>query len=342
MITAYARHGRFRRLGAGVAIALVGMIACGSPEAPPRAPPPPAALPDPPGIAKMAQACAMVSACTHGHDGSPFRDPRSCIDWWLSEPDAKEPLRRCHGEAQTCDQISICVQGGGDTRAAAFCRDRPGVVSGCDGERLVSCGEDDSHPSTVVDCAAMGAACREVRAAGGLVVRACQAPQKCGAGAPETRCDGAGAVISCRDGGYERVACRPGTSCEELHDESGELMASCEALGHVRCDGRAPRRCQDDRLVECDRAGRGSKARVVDCVAQGLRCAGLGPRAACSVPNVDCDRALLPKCEGSSLVFCAAGRLTKLSCTSLGFAGCDPAARGSIAACSGQAGNAKP
>jgi hypothetical protein len=211
-----------------------------------------------------------------------------------------------------------------------------GVVSGCDGDRLVSCGEDDAHPSTVVDCAAIGATCREVKSSGGLVLRACQAPQKCPAGAPESRCDGTGAVISCRDGGYERITCRSGTTCEEQRDESGETTASCEMAGHPRCDARGARRCEDDRLVECERVGRASKAHVTDCVAYGLRCTGHGPRAGCSVPTrVECDKTYLPKCEGGSLVFCAAGRLSRLSCNALGFAGCDPAGRGSIAACAG-------
>jgi hypothetical protein len=285
----------------------------------------------------MAQACVRLSGCTHAAEGSPFRDPAACVDWWLSEPDPNEPLRRCLSAAGSCEQVATCVQGGGDPKAASFCLARPGVVSGCDGDRLVTCGEDDSHPSTVVDCGAMGATCREVKSTGGLVVRACYAPQKCPPGAPDSRCDGQGAAISCRDGAFERITCRGGTTCEEGRDESGEGAASCELRGARRCEGAAFRRCEQDRVVECERGGGGAarrNAKVTDCVAYGLHCTGIGPRAGCSVPSmVECDKAQLPKCDGSSLVFCAAGRQMKLPCPSLGFAGCDPAGKGAMAAC---------
>jgi len=255
----------------------------------------------------------------------------------MAEADPKDPLRKCLGDAQTCEQISVCMHGGGDAKAAAFCQARPGVVSGCDGDRLVSCGEDDAHESSLVDCAAMGASCREVKAAGGLVVRACWSPQKCPAGAPDIRCDGPGTVVSCRDGAYERVTCRPGTTCEEHKDEGGDSAASCELPGRRRCDMKGARHCESDRLVECDRSSNGGhfgSAKVTDCVGVGLRCAGTGPRAGCYVPsNVECDKELLPKCEGGSVVFCAAGRLTKVSCPGIGLGTCDPTAKGPMAAC---------
>jgi hypothetical protein len=222
------------------------------------------------------------------------------------------------------------MHGGGDAKAAAFCAQRPGVVSGCDGDRLVSCGEDDAHESSVVDCAAMGAKCGEVKSSGGLVLRACSSPTKCPASAPDLRCDGTAAIISCRDGAYERVACPAGTKCEEHKDEVGDAAASCELPGRRRCVG-GTRRCEDDRLIECDRG----KAKVTDCIGQGLRCAGIGPRAGCYVPeNVECDKDMLPRCEGASLVFCAAGRLEKVACSELGLGTCDPSARGPFAACS--------
>jgi hypothetical protein len=42
---------------------------------------------------------------------------------------------------------------------------------------------------------------------------------------------------------------------------------------------------------------------------------------------------MLPRCEGGKLAFCAAGRLTRVSCEGLGLGPCDPAARGPMAAC---------
>lgn len=326
-------------LSRGLGAALLVLGACGGQEPPPKPPPAPAPPNDPPVLAQIAAACARVSACTHAHDSPRFRDPGACVDWWLSDPstDAKEgadPLRKCLAEATSCEKVSACMHGGGDARAAAFCAQRAGVVSGCDGDRLVSCAEDDAHESTVVDCAKIGATCREVKAAGGLVVRACWSPQKCPANAPEARCDGSGAVLSCRDGAFERVVCRPGTSCVNRTNEAGEPTASCELPGQRRCDMRGARHCEADRLVECDRTGHYSNVRVTDCVGFGLRCAGVGPRAGCYVPaNVECDKELLPRCEGGAVVFCAAGRLTKVACAGIGLGACDPSAKGPMAAC---------
>ncbi len=323
---------RLRLAGASfVSLLVVG--ACGGQE--PRAVPPPAAPApaDPPALSKMTQACVRIASCTRGGDASRFRDPSACVDWWLAEADPKEPLRKCLGDATSCEQVSACMHGAGDAKVATFCSQKQGVVSGCDGDRLVSCGEDDAHESSVVDCAAIGATCREVKASAGIVVRACWSPQKCPAGAPDSRCEN-GAVVSCRDGAYERVVCRPGTTCEERPSEAGELTASCELPGRRRCDLKGSRYCENDRLVECVRSGSQSTARITDCAGAGFRCTGVGPRAGCSVPPpVECDKEMLPKCEGGSVVFCAAGRLAKVSCSALGLGTCDPAARGPMAAC---------
>lgn len=290
---------------------------------------------DPPALPKMARACVRVASCVRPNSASlgSFRDPGACVDWWLADSDPKEPLRKCLGEATTCEQVSSCMHGGGDARAATFCSQKQGVVSGCDGDRLVSCGEDDTHESTVVDCGAIGATCREVKASGGIVVRACWSPQKCPAGAPDSRCED-GAVVTCRDGAFERASCRPGTACEERPNEAGEVVASCELPGHRRCDLRGARYCENDRLVECNRSGHGLATRVTDCAGFGLRCTGIGPRAGCSVPsNVECDKELLPRCEGSSVAFCAAGRIARVPCGGIGLGSCDPAAKGPMAAC---------
>lgn len=325
-------------------VPLFGVIAvvaaCGGQEPPPQSPStPPVRKSAPSSLQQVAQTCARIASCTHAHDTPRLRDPSACVDWWVSHADAAapEPLQKCLAQATTCDQISTCLHGGGDARAAEFCSKRPGVVSGCEGERLVSCGDDDAQESTVTDCAALGATCREMKAAGGLVIRACFAPQKCPPGSPEARCDGEGAVISCHDGAIERAKCRPGTRCEEHKDESGDATASCQLPGRRRCDLLGARHCEGDRLVECSSQDHFGKVRVSDCAGFGLRCTGTGPRAGCYVPaDVECDKEMLPKCEdrGQALVFCAAGRLTKVACASLGMGSCNEAARGPAAACS--------
>jgi hypothetical protein len=277
---------------------------------------------DPAVIVTASKACARVSACSPR-----FKGPSACVEWWMLG--GSEPLKKCLDAANGCEAVATCLHGGGDAKAAAFCGQR-GVVSGCDGSRLVSCSDDDAHEATVVDCAEMGATCADIKSAGGLVMRACSAPAKCPAGSPDVRCEGANTVISCRDGAYERVVCPAGTKCEEHRDEAGDAAASCVVPGQRRCIGGL-RRCEEDRLIECEHG----KTKVTDCIGQGLHCAGVGPRAGCSVPeNVECDKEMLPRCDGGNVVFCAAGRLEKIPCASLGLGPCDPAAKGAFAACS--------
>ncbi len=326
------------RLQAALSASVIGalLFACGGNEPPAKAPAAPAGRKDPSSLAQVAETCARIASCTHAHDTPRLRDPSACIDWWLAhaDPQAPDPIHRCLTQATTCDQVNVCMHGGGDARAADFCAKRPGVVSGCEGDKLVSCGDDDAQESTVVDCTALGASCREMKSAGGLVIRACFAPQKCPAGAPEARCDGPSAVVSCHDGAIERLACKPGTRCEEHRDESGEATASCALPGRRRCNMLGARHCEGDRLVECSGQDHFGKVRVSDCTGFGLRCNGTGPRAGCYVPaDVEGDKEMLPKCEDGAIVFCAAGRLTKIACSKLGMGSCNPTAHGPVAAC---------
>lgn len=316
------------------------VAACAGTEPPPQAPAPPVAPADPVWIAEAARACARIASCTRSHDSPRLRDPGSCVEWWWGlrgDPKEPDPLQRCLAGATTCEQIETCMHGGGDARAAAFCVQRPGVVSGCDGDRFVSCG-DDEHESTVVDCAALGATCKELRSPGGLVQRGCWSPAKCPPGAPEARCDGASAVVSCHDGILERNVCRGGTTCEDRKDDDAEPTASCAFHGAARCDALFPKRCEGDRLVECAGVARERRLHVVDCARLGLRCSGTGPRTSCWVPaRVECDKDMLPRCEDGAIVFCAAGRLERVACASLGMGACDPAARGTLVACAANA-----
>ena len=70
--------------------------------------------------------------------------------------------------------------------------------------------------------------------------------------------------------------------------------------------------------------------------AEGLTCEGAGPRAACVVHDVDCDRERLPACEGADVSICAAGRLIRVPCARIGMGRCSTA-RGALAACSPKA-----
>lgn len=302
---------------------LLFAVACGGEERDAQTPVVAAARKDPAWLETAADTCEKVASCTSSKDVS------ACVSSWLSQPEA---LRRCIGQAKSCVDVDLCRSGAGDARAAAFCM-KPGMLAGCDGDRLISCSESEA---TVTDCGSLGAKCSEQRLSG-IVVRACFSPEKCPAGAPEARCDGEGAVISCRDGAIDRIACGSGTKCRERTDENGEPSASC-----VLATGTCVRGCNGDRLVDCvsgpneARAfGRG-RAAITDCAAEGLTCSGAGPRAACVVRDVDCDPERLPTCEDGNVAVCAAGRLLRVSCDRIGMGRCS-AAGSALAACSPKA-----
>ncbi len=319
-----------RATGTAMAVVATLLAACGGNEPPPKAPPPPTQQKDPPALRAIGEACARAASCTPR-----FKDAGACAEWWIrgENPSEPDPFRKCLTGAKSCSDVATCLQGGGDARAAAFCKQRPGVVSGCDGERLVSCGDETSQETTVVDCTSLGASCREVKAAGGMVLRGCVSPQKCPSGAPEARCDGAAGVVQCRDGLLERTTCKAGTRCEEHADDNGDPTASCRIPGARRCALLGGRRCEGDHLIACD----GPRFQASDCAGLGLVCTGTGPRASCHVPaNVECDPEMVPRCEGGNLVFCVAGRTMKVGCEAIGMAKCAGRSRGVPAACGAQ------
>jgi hypothetical protein len=263
-----------------------------------------------------------------------LRDPGACVDWWIARVHNEEdPVHKCLEGAQTCEQIGACVHDKPDARAAAYCVGHAGILTGCDGDRLVTCGEDDARESHSEDCAALGAHCEERKIAGGLLVRACFSPRLCPDSAPQARCDG-DSVVTCEDGAVERFACAAGMRCEEQRGADGERMAACVSKEvATRCDEPNSRYCDGNRLVECDLHGRRGETRVIDCGALGLHCHGRGTRAACVTSEGAACEPSIPHCAGDTLGFCAAGHPMRVSCKEIGLGPCDPAARGAEAAC---------
>lgn len=307
--------------------------------APPVSAPPPPPIPltaggTPEWLDEAAARCARIASCSHAHDAPRLRDPSACIDWWIARVRSKtEPIHTCLLDAKTCDDVGVCVREPGNRRAAEYCAAHRGVMTACDGDALVSCSSDDAEESALLDCASLAGKCEE-RRTGGLVVRGCFSPKLCPPGAPDERCDGPGAIVSCHDGAAERVACGPGTRCDQHREGNGELSATCEPIaGHAHCSELGARHCQGDVLVECVVHGHFGDVRVSPCKELGLRCAGSGARAACVIDRaLECE-AGPARCDGESLAFCAAGRMLKVSCGGLGLGPCDPDALGPAAAC---------
>jgi hypothetical protein len=317
-----------------VVAAFVFVIACVKSAPPNTAPTPPTASEAVAQVDLVAGRCAKIASCAHSHDAPRERDPGACVDWWITHVKRSiAPFARCIDTAASCAAIDACLlERVGNATAAAFCRAHPGEQTACDHDHLITCAEDDPAESTVTDCRSVQGTCGENRV-GGLITRGCLSPALCPAGAPEARCDGESAIVSCRDGSVERTACAPGVRCEQQKTTDGVEAALCEPPGHAHCRDIGKSRCDGSRLVQCAPHGHLGEQRVQDCGALGLACDESAGRAWCAVPGVRGCEAGTPRCAGEALQFCAAGHVARVSCTALGFGACDPDAHGLEAAC---------
>ena len=243
-----------------------------------------------------ARICAKVTSCAHPHDAPRDRDPAACFDASMAHPvQESDPLEACILAARGCAAVDACARDRADAPTASYCRSHPGTRTGCDGNHFITCSPDDPAESTAVDCSAFGATCGDLPPAGGLMARGCISPRLCPPGAPEVHCDGALAVVTCRDGATGRTACPAAARCEEHKGNDGAVSAVCESPDH-RDEHAEP----------------------------GVSRAASGPRT--------CEHAS-PQCDGDTLTFCAAGRRFHVSCPQIGLGACDPDAHGVDAAC---------
>jgi hypothetical protein len=152
-------------------------------------------------------------------------------------------------------------------------------------------------------------------------------------GAPEARCDGTGAIITCRDGAAEKTSCAAGVRCLETRPGDGTQSAMCDARDHVHCTTVGASRCDANHLMTCSPHGALGEARVVDCADAGLVCDTAGDHATCAFPGPRACTGSAARCDGDALSFCAAGRPIKVSCPQIGFERCDPDGEALEAAC---------
>jgi hypothetical protein len=281
-------------------------------------------------LAAVARQCARIASCAHSHDMPELRAPGACVDAWI-EREVNDPLLDCLASASSCDAVGACLHEGSDPTSTAFCRTHPGVPSGCDGTRLVVCGDEPGESSTV-DCAGLGATCAALTEAGGLSTHACVDPARCPPELTRVWCDGSSAVLSCHDGEIERTACPSGSVCEAHTERDGDHAAMCEAPGHASCKVVGSRRCEGSRLVLCEAHGHFGHERAVDCAARGLVCSEAPGRAACTDGPAACT-VRQATCEGGALSFCSAGRRIRVECAGLGLGACEAGGRGPVAAC---------
>ncbi len=281
----------------------------------------------------IARKCARIASCAHRHDAPLFRDPATCVEFWLEHlEDTAEPVPPCLSTVATCGDVEACLHGSGDARAAAYCAAHPGVATACDGDALVTCAKDDPNESVRTECASLGAACGETHAAGGLVTRGCLSTSACAADVTRARCDGPGSIIACHDQVLERIPCGPGATCRAHVDDDGEELATCEAPAEVPCDAIGRRACRGGTLVRCEAHGHHGREESVDCAALGLACGDVVGRAACTAGEAACATGA-PRCERDELVFCAAGRTERVACRDIGLGPCETEGKGPVALC---------
>lgn len=314
-----------RRLPPALAL-VAAAFACTPPE------PPRPSVADPSWLGDAVRACALRASCAHGHESGDARDPARCVSAALvGRAAGASSVLGCMARASSCDAIHAC-EAAGDPSARAFCAAHPGQATGCDGNVRVECG-DDANEAERTDCGTLGGTCRLIQHPGGLSENACVSEKLCPASAPESRCDGARAVLTCQDGAADRTVCPAGTTCRVRSETDGSSRASCEVDGAPRCSAPGARYCEGDRLVTCagPRGNDKGTVEVSDCGSFGLRCDGEGKAAGCYVRGVpDCAAEDPARCDDGVLSYCAFGRRVRVACKDIGGASCEG---GAVPAC---------
>jgi hypothetical protein len=106
-------------------------------------------------------------------------------------------------------------------------------------------------------------------------------------------------------------------------DADGEEAATCEGAGEVACPTVGERSCRGTLLVDCVAHGHHAAEAVVDCAALGLACGDASGRPACGVRGATCAETATT-CDRESIVFCAAGRASRVVCSEIGLGPCAP------------------
>jgi hypothetical protein len=314
----------------GAVLAAAAVACAGAASTPPSATVAPIAAAAP--VERVARQCALVASCSDEHDSSSLRTPQACVDWYLVNARDEAPLSECMMKAKNCAAVEACTHARSDAVAEEYCKAHPGVLTACDGSRLISCQGEGAAESVATDCASLGGTCGERRQSG-LVERGCVSPQLCPDGAPDHRCDGEGAVIDCSMGIAERDTCPPSSRCVADHDESGAPTARCRSASGRDCTMGGAAFCEGDVAYACVQSGRFRGLHSADCGAFGLACSVRSGRVVCTRRGEAACTAGAASCAGDELVFCAAGQPLRVSCKDLGFAGCDPAGGGGEALC---------
>lgn len=263
----------------------------------------------------LVRAAVVLGSCI-GDDGinrtiSVLHDPDTYTGFWSRYGLQAHCLATVGGG---CDAVSACL--GYDVLAIA-----PGeTCEPCVGSVASYCG--DAYRATL-DCATMGAQCDPAAGCTFGAAEFCD---------PDTftpTCSGDGRPLNCRgtvtvgpDCASFGLACADGY-CQGTDGACGTFNDSTDQVQFF-----AGTACSGTVLEACVAGGRATR----DCstLGAGFSCQNVDDVFFCGVA-AECIPGDIPPgssvedetCEGNEVLFCNAGRLERVDCTALGFAGCD-------------------
>jgi hypothetical protein len=281
-----------------------------------------------PALGEIEHMCALLTSCDRLPIPSTLfpSDFQACVAKMtedMASPAAvvfSLTMRECALQADGCASLRSCALHGASVEACKG-RGRQGVVGFCDVDgRAVSCWHDEVF--AVRDCTRGGEQCVVLDGEASCTLGLCPASAAEG---ERPRCSASGThVVRCEKGKVMSLDCTPfGLKCSTTDGSAG-----CSTSG-PSCDGVA-KRCDGNVAVGCLN---GHEVRV-DCGAAGLQCGSMPGAIAvgsCISPKTgvrDCNLMDKPKCDGSDIDYCYAGRARSYSCKSLGFGKCDAGKKG--------------
>ncbi|NUP05696.1 MAG: hypothetical protein HOW73_06505 [Polyangiaceae bacterium] len=262
----------------------------------------------------IVEACTIAASCGVDAGWQPFT-ASSCIDGYarlgwhydppiaLVDPSIAMNVLSC-AQQPTCEAFRACY--GGDWVSLGRCREG----GFCLDDETIGAGFDDAP---AFDCGSIGAACTDLFSD---AQRACCNATTCGQPYTAT-CTGNVASLCGFWGEYAEFDCAvSGRTCQPDIEAPCRGSEPCNGGEEITCEGSVARYCS------------GGGWATFDCSTTGYRteCAEAKQSSAipCRPASFDCDPTLDPDaCDGDELIVCADGERVGVSCTSLGFSGCE-------------------
>ncbi|HKP56658.1 MAG TPA: hypothetical protein VJV78_08060 [Polyangiales bacterium] len=267
----------------------------------------------------LARAAVVIGSCVpdHGINRDLSHLWSQGEHWWQRLAYAAECIAAAGGG---CDALKVCI-GWSLVPSSERC-------TTCEGNVAIRCGDG---ARLTLDCASLGLRCDE-----SAVCRAATS-RDCDPASFKPRCAEDGVPEYCASGVvYRGTDCREsGLGCVDT-DCAGRGEPCSPSWGASNGDMHwLGTGCADDSTLEACVGGRSARRSCSD-EGPGFTCQSLQDTYFCGLAS-ECLPGELPRedargtaiaCEGDTIVFCNAGRIERLSCTDLGFDGCNPKTNG--------------